>query len=142
METKNKSCEDRIMENLESCEEDLDLFYSILDDNLDPDDEDDALKIAKIEDNGYDEDSIYEYALGVSTKKVIRIDLSTGGPGSFIEAEVDDNNVTLFRDDGSNKQSVTTPKNQNSRIIQQQGSIEIINRVNTGGTTVITLRQN
>lgn len=92
METKNKTCEDRIMENLESCEEDLDLFYSILDDNLDPDDEDDALKIAKIEDNGYDEDSIYEYALGVSTKKVIRIDLSTGGPGSFIEAEVDDNN--------------------------------------------------
>jgi hypothetical protein len=57
-------------------------------------------------------------------------------------AEIDDNNVTLFRDDGSNKQSVTTPKNQNSRIIQQQGSIEIINRVNTGGTTVITLRQN
>jgi hypothetical protein len=57
-------------------------------------------------------------------------------------AEVDDNNVTLFRDDGSNRQSVTVSKNHNSKIVQQQGSIEVINRVNNGGTTLITLRQN
>jgi hypothetical protein len=63
-------------------------------------------------------------------------------PTTGVVAEVDDNNVTLFRDDGSNRQSVTTPKNQNSKIVQQQGSIEVINRVNNGGTTVITLRQN
>jgi hypothetical protein len=61
---------------------------------------------------------------------------------SGVIAEVDDNNVTLSRNDGSNTQSVTTPKNQNSTIKQQQGAVEIINRVNTGGTTVITLRQN
>jgi hypothetical protein len=59
-----------------------------------------------------------------------------------IVAEVDDLSVTLSRDDGSNRQSVTVPKNQNSLIIQQQGSIEIRNRVNAAGSTVITLRQN
>jgi len=61
---------------------------------------------------------------------------------SGVVAEIDDTNVTLLRDDGSNKQSVTVPKNQNSTIRQIQGSIDITNRVNTGGTTIITLRQN
>ena len=61
---------------------------------------------------------------------------------SGVVAEVDDNNVTLSRNDGSNTQSIMTPKNQSSKIIQQQGSVEIMNRVNNGGTTVITLRQN
>jgi hypothetical protein len=61
---------------------------------------------------------------------------------SGVIAEVDDNNVTLSRNDGSNVSSVMVPKNQNSTIKQQQGSVEIMNRVNGGGTTVITLRQN
>jgi hypothetical protein len=59
-----------------------------------------------------------------------------------VVVSVDDNTVTLSRDDSSNIQSVTVPKNQNTTIYQTQGSIEIRNRVNTGGTTVITLRQN
>ena len=59
-----------------------------------------------------------------------------------IIATVDDNTVTLSRDDGSNIQSVTVPKNQNSTIYQTQGVLDFKNRVNTGGTTVITLRQN
>ena len=59
-----------------------------------------------------------------------------------IIAEVDDNTVTLSRSDGSNMQSVTVPKNQNSTIYQTQGVLEFKNRVNTGGTTVITLKQN
>ena len=59
-----------------------------------------------------------------------------------IIASVDDNTVTLSRDDGSNIQSVTVPKNQNSTIYQTQGVLEFKNRVNTGGTTVITLKQN
>jgi len=57
-------------------------------------------------------------------------------------ASVDDYSVTLTRDDGSNVQSVTVPKNQNTTIYQIQGSIEIKNRVNSGGGTTITLRQN
>jgi hypothetical protein len=59
-----------------------------------------------------------------------------------IVATVDDNTVTLSRDDGSNIQSVTVPKNQNTTIYQTQGVLEFKNRVNTGGTTTITLKQN
>jgi hypothetical protein len=59
-----------------------------------------------------------------------------------VVASVDDYSVNLTRDDGSNVQSVTVPKNQNSTIYQIQGSIEIRNRVNSGGGTTITLRQN
>ena len=59
-----------------------------------------------------------------------------------VVASVDDYSVNLTRDDGSNVQSVTVPKNQNTTIYQIQGSIEIRNRVNSGGGTTITLRQN
>ena len=59
-----------------------------------------------------------------------------------VVASVDDYSVNLTRDDGSNVQSVTVPKNQNSTIYQIQGSVEIRNRVNSGGGTTITLRQN
>jgi hypothetical protein len=61
---------------------------------------------------------------------------------SGIVAEVDDMSVTLSRDDGSNRQGVTVPKSQSTTIIQQQGSVEFKNRVNSYGTTSITLRQN
>ena len=59
-----------------------------------------------------------------------------------IIAEVDDNTVTLSRNDGSNMQSVMVPKNQNSTIYMTQGVLEFKNRVNTGGTTTIVLKQN
>jgi len=61
---------------------------------------------------------------------------------SGVIAAVDDNTVTLSRDDSSNIQSVTVPKNQNTTIYQTQGNIEIRNRVNVGGSTIITLKQN
>jgi hypothetical protein len=61
---------------------------------------------------------------------------------SGVTVDIDDPKITLCRDDGSNIQCVTTPKNQNTTLIQQQGSIEIKNRINTGGNTIITLRQN
>ena len=61
---------------------------------------------------------------------------------SGIVANIDDNTVTLSRDTGSDIQSVTVSKNQNTTIIQQQGSLEFKNRVNSYGTTTITLRQN
>ena len=59
-----------------------------------------------------------------------------------IIAEVDDLSVTLSRNDGSNTQSVTVPRNQNSTIYMTQGVLEFKNRVNTGGTTTVTLKQN
>jgi hypothetical protein len=61
---------------------------------------------------------------------------------SGVVATVDDLSVELCRNDGSNQQCVTVPKGQNSTITQIQGSVEIMNRVNSGGTTVITLKQN
>jgi hypothetical protein len=61
---------------------------------------------------------------------------------SGIIAAVDDNTVTLSRDDSSNIQSVTVPKNQNTTIYQTQGVLEFKNRVNAGGSTIITLKQN
>lgn len=45
-------------------------------------------------------------------------------------------------DSTSNVQCITMPANQNSTIIQMQGSSNIVNRVNSGGNTIITLRQN
>lgn len=61
---------------------------------------------------------------------------------SGVVATVDDLSVELCRNDGSNTQCVTVPKNQNSTITQIQGSVEIMNRVNSGGSTIITLKQN
>lgn len=53
----------------------------------------------------------------------------------------DEGQVGLCRDNGSDIQCVTTPVTQNSLIIQTQGSIEIKNRINSGGNTTITLIQ-
>ena len=55
---------------------------------------------------------------------------------------IDPTHVTLYRDDGSNVQSVTVPRNQLTNITQIQGNIEIFNRVNNTGSTNIILKQN
>jgi hypothetical protein len=60
---------------------------------------------------------------------------------SGVVAYKDDLTVQLCRDNGSDIQCVTTPNTQNSLITQQQGSIEVKNRVNQGGNTIITLIQ-
>jgi hypothetical protein len=59
---------------------------------------------------------------------------------SGVVAIKDDLTVTLCRDNGDII-CVTTPNTQNSLITQQQGSVEIKNRVNQGGNTIITLIQ-
>jgi len=58
-----------------------------------------------------------------------------------VVATVDDTSVNLTRADGSNTSSITVPKNQNSTILQTQGSIEVKNRVNSGNNTYITVVQ-
>lgn len=60
---------------------------------------------------------------------------------SGVIAVKDDPFVTLCRDGGGDQQCVTTPINQNSTIVQVQGSITISNRVNQGNGTSITLIQ-
>jgi hypothetical protein len=59
-----------------------------------------------------------------------------------VVAEVDALGVELFRDDGSNKQSVRVDRTRSLTIYQIQGSVEVKNRVNNAGTTTITLKQN
>jgi len=60
---------------------------------------------------------------------------------SGVIAVKDEPYVTLCRDGGGDQQCVTTPINQNSTIVQVQGSITISNRVNQGNGTSITLIQ-
>jgi hypothetical protein len=63
-------------------------------------------------------------------------------PTSGVVVEVDDNSVTLCREGNGDVQCITTPKNQNTTITQIQGPVEIKNRVNTGGNTIINATQN
>jgi hypothetical protein len=60
---------------------------------------------------------------------------------SGVTVELDEPKLTLCRDSGSDVQCVTTPTKQNSTITQIQGSVEIRNRVNSGGSTIINLIQ-
>lgn len=53
----------------------------------------------------------------------------------------DEGQVGLCRDNGGDIQCITTPVTQNSLITQIQGSIEIVNRINSGGNTIITVVQ-
>jgi hypothetical protein len=63
-------------------------------------------------------------------------------PTSGVVAEVDDLSVTLCREGGGDTQCITTPKNQNTTVTQIQGPIEIKNRINSGGSTIINATQN
>jgi hypothetical protein len=56
-------------------------------------------------------------------------------PTSGVTVELDEPVLILGRDDGSNRMYVTLPTAQNSTVTMTQGSIEIKNRVNNGGTT-------
>jgi len=63
-------------------------------------------------------------------------------PTSGVIAEVDDLQVTLCREGNGDTQCISVLKNQNTTITQTQGPIEIKNRVNAGGSTIINATQN
>jgi hypothetical protein len=60
---------------------------------------------------------------------------------SGITVDIQEPKITLARDDGSNVMSVTVPTAQNSTVYMTQGVLDFKNRVNSGGSTVITLIQ-
>jgi hypothetical protein len=62
-------------------------------------------------------------------------------PNTGVKASVGATDVTLCKNDGSNNQCIKTPRSQNSTIIQGQGPVSIQNRVNSGGSTTITVIQ-
>jgi hypothetical protein len=53
----------------------------------------------------------------------------------------DDPTLTLCRDNGADRQCVTTPQTQNSTLFMTQNNIEFKNRINQGGNTIISLTQ-
>jgi hypothetical protein len=59
-----------------------------------------------------------------------------------IVVDIQEPKITLSRDDGSNVMSVTVPTTQNTTMYFTQGAMDTIkNRVNSGGSTTITLIQ-
>lgn len=59
-----------------------------------------------------------------------------------VTVDIQEPKITLARDDGSNIMSVTVPTAQNTTIYMTQGAMDVIkNRVNSGGSTIITLIQ-
>lgn len=92
--SKQLSCQERIEEEYRRADDYIEMMFKVLDnDKLDEEDEDDRKILQHIEDNGVDEDSIYEYAAGTSIKKLLTIELSGGGPSSHIEAIINEDNV-------------------------------------------------
>ena len=71
MTTKELSCADRISDSLAGAEESLKEIYSRLDGNSN--EIDDA------------QEELYDYALGIDTRKETIITLSWGGPASYLE---------------------------------------------------------
>jgi hypothetical protein len=63
-------------------------------------------------------------------------------PTSGVLVEVDDLQVTLCREGNGDTQCITTPKNQNTTVTQTQGPVEVKNRINSGGSTIINATQN
>ena len=59
-----------------------------------------------------------------------------------VKVELDEPKVTLCREAGGDVQCITTPTGQNSTITQTMGGVEVRNRVNSGGGTVINATQN
>jgi hypothetical protein len=64
-------------------------------------------------------------------------------PTNGTVATVDTQQVEICRTDFSNNTvCAITPRDQNSLITQTQGAVTVVNRINQGGNTVITTRQN
>lgn len=94
MMSKELTCEERIDASMKSLDEDLKTVLAAFDvSRLDPDDEDDAEILEKIESEGLTETSVYEFPLGVSFYKVVKVEISAGGPSSYLEIHVQDDDV-------------------------------------------------
>lgn len=59
-----------------------------------------------------------------------------------VKVLLEDPEVTLCRESAGDTQCITTRTGQSSTITQTQGAVEIKNRVNSGGGTIISVTQN
>jgi hypothetical protein len=88
-DTKEKTCADRIAEQLASEERNLSDIYAVLDGEIKPtEDESETQTI----DEAYSD--LYNYALGINTIKETTITLSWGGPASYLEVLHDGTEIT------------------------------------------------
>ena len=82
MDTKEKTCADRITDQLAGEEENLKAIYAVLDKTNDGSEIDEA------------QESLYNYALGINTIKETTITLNLGGPASYLEILHDGAEIT------------------------------------------------
>lgn len=86
--TAQPNCEQRILESYQNTAIHISAMLAAFGneiDDLDDKDEYDIKVLKAIKNDDIDENSLFEYALGVDIHKSYRIHLSTGGPASFIE---------------------------------------------------------
>jgi len=88
-ETKEKSCADRIAEQLASEERNLSDIYAVLDGEIKPTEDQSETQTI---DEAYSD--LYNYALGINTIKETTITLSWGGPASYLEVLHDGAEIT------------------------------------------------
>ncbi len=88
-DTKEKTCAERIADQLASEERNLSDIYAVLDGEIKPtEDESETQTI----DEAYSD--LYNYALGINTIKETTITLSWGGPASYLEVLHDGAEIT------------------------------------------------
>jgi hypothetical protein len=87
--TKEKTCAERIADQMASEAENLKAIYSVIDGDYDT--ESDESETAQA-DNAYEE--LHNYALGMDTIKETTITLSWGGPASYLEILHDGAEIT------------------------------------------------
>jgi len=88
-DTKEKTCADRIAEQLASEERNLSDIYAVLDGEIKPTEDQSETQTI---DEAYSD--LYNYALGINTIKETTITLSWGGPASYFEILHDGAEIT------------------------------------------------
>jgi hypothetical protein len=88
-DTKEKTCADRIAEQLASEERNLSDIYAVLDGEIKPTEDQSETQTI---DEAYSD--LYNYALGMNTIKETTITLSWGGPASYLEILHDGAEIT------------------------------------------------
>lgn len=79
------TCEQRIAGHMESREEDFTKLFAIVDGDSEDNEYDDE---QLTDEEAYDR--LAEMPLAVELRRYVRIDLSTGGPGDWLEADLDE----------------------------------------------------
>ena len=104
----------------------------------------------KLDRNFLDSDFLANILDIIGAQMAAQLNLLNATPGGLLPdyvassgviASVDEIKVELCRDNGSDVQCITTSRSASSTVYNIQGTVEIKNRINAGGGSVITLIQ-